>query len=243
MADRTASPYPPSDWNSWVNEGVKELYGILCQTYEDYNINRYPFTLAGGQGGNSLTIGPGTAVPDFWSPRALWMQIQNSPTPFVTIPRLTSLMERNLYTFPNIVPIYGAIPSAWDLLGNVLEVLPPTVSGQNYLLLYRPIAPTLVKDDDTIDAFWLSVNGWEKYATRYAAIEALLREESLDTASVLEARNRALLERILREAKPRDISQPASIVDMQRVRNLWPGGVPGAAPGWGGDWGGSGGCW
>jgi hypothetical protein len=235
-----ATTIQTSDWNRWVNESVGELYGLLCQTYEDYNVSTYTFTLAGGVGGNQLTVGPGTAVPQFSQPRALWMQIQSSVQPYVTIPRLTSLMERNLYTFPNIVPVYGAIPSAWNLVGNTLEVLPPTVAGATYALLYVPVAPTLTQDTDTIDAFWLSINSWHHYVILDVAIKALIKEESLDTAQMLQGRKTAMGQRVLAEAKPRDVSQPQSIVDMSRVRNLWPGGVPGAAPGWGGDWGGGG---
>jgi hypothetical protein len=234
---------PTAEWNRLINGSVGELYGVLCQTYEDYNVKQYAFTLVGGANGNQLQVGPNTAVPDFWLPRAVWLQIQGSSNPYVTIPRLTSLMERNLYTFPNIVPIYGAIPSCWNILGSTIEILPPSVAGASYVVWYVPACPVLVNDTDTIDALWLTVNGWQEYVVLDAAAKALIKEESLDTASLLLQAKKELRARILSEAKPRDISQPQAIVDMQRVRNLWPGGVPGAAPGWGGGDFGGGGCW
>lgn len=233
-----------AEWNGLINEGIGELYGTLCQTYEDYNVKFVTFTLTGGSlTNNQLLVGPGqSTAQDFWQPRFVWLQVNNSPQPYVTLPRI-QLIEQNLYTFPNIVPIYGAIPSGWNIVGNVIQIIPAMAPANTYQMGYVPAAPVLVNDTDTIDAFWLTVNGWQKYAIRYAAIEALLQEESGETAAPHQQKLQELKTRILMEAKPRDISQPQSIVDMQRVRNLWPTGLAGSAPGWGGDWGGSGGCW
>jgi hypothetical protein len=142
------------------------------------------------------------------------------------------------------VPVYGAIPSRWNLLGSQIEILPPTVGGSSYLLWYVPVLPRLVAPDQTLDPYWLTVNGWEEYVTLDAAAKACIKEESLDTASLLLQQKAALRDRIIKEAMPRDISQPKAIVDMARVRNPWggwgSGGLPG--PGWGADGSGSG-CW
>jgi hypothetical protein len=139
------------------------------------------------------------------------------------------------------VPVYGAIPSRWDLLGSRIEVLPPTVAGASYVLWYVPTMPKLINPADTIDQYWLTVNGWDEYVVLDVAAKACIKEESLDTAQLLLMQKKELAARILREAMPRDISQPRSIVDMSRVRNPWgAGGVPG--PGGGGDGWGSG-CW
>jgi hypothetical protein len=37
----------------WANEGAGELYGILCGTYEDYNVKPALFSLAGGSNANN----------------------------------------------------------------------------------------------------------------------------------------------------------------------------------------------
>lgn len=244
-ADRVNGPWTPADWLEWANGSLQELYGVLTSTYEDYNVKQYAFSLTGGsQANNSLNVGPNTAVPDFFQPRAMWLQISGSPTPFVTIPRLESLAERNLYVFPNIVPIYGAIPSRWNLLGSQIEILPPNVGGAQYVLWYVPTLPVFVDINQPIDSYWLTVNGWQEYAILDAAAKALVREESLDTAQLLLQAKAALQARILKEAMPRDVSGPRAIVDMQRVRSHSPWGPGG--PGWGGSggWGvGDGGCW
>ncbi|HZU84171.1 MAG TPA: hypothetical protein VE987_14680 [Polyangiaceae bacterium] len=246
-ADRVnVSTISTSEWNWYINKSAQELYGLLASTYQDYNVKSVAVTLPGGsQAGNSFQVGPNqTIASDFFQPRALWLQIGGSPTPYVTIPRLESLNERNLYVFPNIVPVYGAIPSRWNILGSTIEILPPTVGGNQYVLWYVPALPTLSSDTDSIAQYWLSINGWDEYVTLDAAAKALIKEESLDTANLLLQQKMALRERILREAAPRDISQPQSIVDMNRIRNPWggwgAGGMPG--PGWGGDGTGTG-CW
>lgn len=241
-ADRVnATSIPPSEWNAYIKASAGELYGILCTTYEDYNVKTYQFTLQGGsEAGNRLAVGPGSAVPDFFQPRYLWVVVQGSPqAPFFPVPRLESKMERHLFTYPAIVPIYGAIPSRWDLTGSTIEILPPTVSGNTYRLGYVPTLPPLVQDTDTIDSFWLTVNGWDEYIILDVAAKALIKEESLDTAQMLLQQKMDLRARILNEAKPRDISQPQAIVDMARVRNPWNGWGTGG-PGWGGDFGGGG---
>jgi hypothetical protein len=248
-ADRVnAVTISTAEWNAYINASNGELYGTICSTYQDYNVKSQNFTLAGGSPtGNTVAVGPAQSVaPDFYQPRKLQLQLASSiggVTPFITIPRINSFMEQDLYTFPNIVPVYGSIPSGWNLVGNLVTVHPPSTAGAQYVLWYVPTAPTLVNDDDTIDAFWLSVNGWHEYVILDVAAKALIKEESLDTAQLLLQQKEQLRQRIIREAMPRDVSQPQNIVDMQRIRNNWGNGLPGAGPpGWGGDWGG-GGTW
>jgi hypothetical protein len=245
-ADRVnAGTITTAEWLAMANASLQELYGALTSTYEDYNVTQYPFSLQGGsQANNSLLVGPGTAIADFFQPRAMWLQIQGGgPVPFVTIPRLESLAERNLYVFPAIIPVYGAIPSRWNLLGNQIEILPPTVAGNSYVLWYVPVLPQFADSGQTIDKYWLTINGWQEYAVLDVAAKALIKEESLDTANLLLAQKRELKQRIIAEAMPRDLSQPRAIVDMQRVRNPWSswgGGMPGPGAGWDGS---GGGCW
>jgi hypothetical protein len=249
-SDRPAAgTITPAEWLAMLNASLQELYGILTSTYQDYNCKSYAFTLVGGsQANNSLVVGSGSAVPDFFQPRAMWLQLGNAPSPYATIPRLESLNERNLFTFPNIVPVYGAIPSRWNLLGSTIEILPPNVGGASYVLWYVPTLPTFstatsgAGTGDQIDAYWLTINGWQEFAVVDVAIKALIKEESLETAQLLMVQKRDLKTRILQEAAPRDVSQPQAIVDMARVRNPWNGwgggGMPG--PNWGGD---GSGCW
>lgn len=242
-ADRVnATTITPAEWVSMANASLQELYACLTSTAEDYNIRNYDFSLVGGSTqNNTLQVGPATSVPDFFQPRALWLVIAGAPqTPFIPILRLESLMERHLFTTPNIVPVYGAIPARWNLLGSTIEVLPPTVGANAYRLWYVPVLPTFVSGAGTpLDPYWLTVHGWTEYAVLDVAAKALIKEESLDTAQLCLQMKGEIRTRILNEAKPRDVSQPQAIMDVSRVRNPWGGwgnGQPGF--GWGDGFGG-----
>lgn len=231
-----ANTITTAEWLDYAYGSLQELYGMLCSTYEDYNIKQYQFTLVGGaQGQNQIGVGPGTSVPDFYQPRAIWVVLSGATQPFLTIPRLESFQERNLWVYPTIVPVYGSIPTRWSLMGNQLEILPPTVAGQSYILWYVPTLPNYIQNPgDPIDSNWVTINGWHEYAVLDTGIKALLKEESTETAQVLMVQKSALAKRIVEEARPRDISGPKSIVDMSRVRNPW--GVFGGGWNGGGSW-------
>lgn len=245
-ADRVnASTVSTAEWNGYINKSAGELYGILTSLYEDYNVKSFTTTLAGGsQAGNSIVVGaaPGSVIADFFQPRGVWLQVGSTNAPYVTIPRLESFAERNLYTYPLVVPVYGSIPSRWDLRGSTLEILPQNVGGATYVFWYVPTLPTLVADGDSIDVYWLTVNGWDEYVVLDAAAKALVKEESLETAAFLLQQKEKLRVRIIQEAKPRDVSQPRSIADMSRMRQPFGDlGAGGGIGGWGFGEGGGGG--
>ncbi len=211
-----ASTILAAEWLSMVNASVQELYGTLTSTYQDYNVKRFTFALAGGDPPlNTLLVGPSTQVPDFFQPRGLWWQLSPSPgVRWMRLARLANLLERSRFTTPLISLQYGQMPSAWDLRGNEIEILPPQASGGSYMLNYVPTMPRLLSPDATIDAQWLTINGWDEYVVLDVAAKALIKEESLETANLLLQQKEQLRQRILREAAPRDDSEPGQIADM-----------------------------
>jgi hypothetical protein len=231
-----ASTITTQEWTSYVNGSAKELYGLLCSTYEDYNVSPYQFTLTGGDPPlNTLTLGPGSAVGDFYQARALWRQLTVTPQTRWARLKRTNLVERNMYTGPTVSLLYGQMPMAWNLLGSALEVLPSASSAGQYLLYYVPAMPSLVQQTDSIDKYWLTINGWEEYVVLDAAAKALIKEESYEAAAVMLQQKSACRERILREAAPRDDSEPARIIDIKSVdRNYGLEGWGGPNGGWGG---------
>jgi hypothetical protein len=233
--DRVNSPKPtPAEWTNLINRSAQRLYGLLTSSYQDYNIARYGFTLAGGTGYNLLPVGPGTGVPDFMFPRGLWYQVNGSPTQrWRTLPRLNAFVERNMHIGPVISLLYGAVPDCWDLMGSQIEVLPDASAGGTYLLTYVPRMPLMVQPGDTIDQFWLTVNGWEEYIILDAARKAAMEEESLELVAALTSQLAELRESILREAMPRDDSGPGHIADTRRVRNNFGYEGGGGRGGWG----------
>lgn len=224
------------EWNAMVNSSIQELYAAVLSVNEDYNATTYVFTLAGGDPPNNLiTVGPGTTVPNFLRARGVWRQLTGAPTTrWAPLSRLGNLIERNMYVGPTVSLLFGQIPSAWNLYGNQLEVLPPQASGGTYQLLYVPTMPPLVADQDTIDQYWLSMLGWHEFVIWDVAMKALLKEESLDTAGVCAGQATKVKQRVLLEATPRDDSEPGKIADVKTVRSNY------GLGGWGG-WGGDGG--
>jgi hypothetical protein len=237
-ADRSNFAYQTGEVNALVNASVQELYATLTSTYEDYNCKRYQFTLLGGDPpGNVLNVGFGTSVPDFLFMRGLWWQAQTGPgIRYLPLTRLASMLERARYVGPSISLYYGQVTRVFDLYGNTLEVLPGISSAGTYMLTYVPSMPTLVNDSDTIDQYWLSTLGWDEYVVLDVASKLLIKEESLDTAQILTQQKGAIRDRIMREAKPRDDSQPGQIADVEGARRNF--GTMGWGSGGAGPWGG-----
>jgi hypothetical protein len=239
QADRVNGPSTTTEWNQWINASAAELYGRLTSLFDDYNVQTYNFTLSAGEPsypgglGNALQVGPGTGVPDFDKLRKLSVMLgTNGTTPvFTPVTRCNSLLERDKYTAPALNPYYGNIASAYLFYGNIIEVLPPQSAAGTYRLWYVPRFKALVQDQDSIDSTWMATNGIDEYIVLGAAIKQLIKEESLDTASILKGMQSEIGMRIEKEFAPRDDNQPGKIVDSKRLRNTW--GFPGGGgPGW-----------
>lgn len=223
-ADRVnASTITTAEWNAMINASAAALYRALTSTYEDYNVTSYDFTLAGGVGGNSITLGYGTSVPAFDKLRGLWKQlgVVGSGPFWGPLLKLNSFNERNIYAAPPINPIYGNLSVYYSLMGSTLEVLPPDSSAGTYRLWYVPVFTKLVNDTDVIDGMWLATNGCDEWIVVDVARKALLKEESLDTAAMLAQECESLKATILKELSPRDDNSPGKIADMKRLRANW----------------------
>jgi hypothetical protein len=221
LADRVnASTLDTPTWTEWVNSGAGELYRALTETYEDYNLATYLFTLAGGVSGNSITVGFQTAVPTFDKLRSVSRQIGvvGSGPYYAPCFRLNSRIERNLHAAPPINPLYGNFAAYYSLVGNVLEFLPPDSSAGSYKLEYIPAFQPLVNQTDTIDGTWMATNGIQDFIIMFAARKALIREESLETAALIAQDMAELKSSVLRQFTVRDDNQPGKIADVKRVR-------------------------
>lgn len=218
-----ATTITTQEWTSMVNTSAGELYGLLTETYEDYNVAQYPFTLAGGSPGNTLQVGFGTSVPQFDKLRKVSRQVQSVGTGQTWAPclRAPSLIEFDLYTTPALNPYYGNIQVEYALYGNTLELRPAESAGGSYMLWYIPAFQPLVNQSDTIDGTWMATNGIAQYIILGAAAEALIKEESLDTASLIIQRQQLIAARVLKQFSPRDDNQPGQIADVKRVRASW----------------------
>jgi hypothetical protein len=222
--DRVNSATPStSEWNSYINGSAAALYRILGQTYEDYNVQQYSFTLVGNAGGNILQIGPGTPVPAYDKLRHLARVVQNagaSNAPvYAPVIRCDSLMRFDELSAPVLGTYYGAfIAVQYMVLGNTIEIRPAASSAASYLLYYIPAFQKLVNDTDTIDGTWMATNGIDEYIVLDAAAKAMVKEESLDTAALLMQEREAVKTQILAQFAQRDDNMPGRIVDAKRAR-------------------------
>ena len=220
QCDRVNSATPATpEWDRYINRSAAKLYRIIGQTYEDYNVQQYPFTLNGGNQ-NTLQIGPGSGVPQFDKIRHIARVVTQGtpavPATYAPVLRADSIIQFDELSAPLLSTYYSAFVAVkYWLYGTTIEIRPAVSAGAQYLLYYIPSFQPLVNDTDTIDGTWMATNGIDEYIIYDAAAKAMIKEESLDTAQLLQ--------------QQRDDNQPGRILDVKRAR---------AAMGWGQGWGG-----
>lgn len=220
-----ASTILVAEWNSMINASAAALYRQLGATYEDYNVNQYAFTLAGGQGGNTLQIGTGSAVPTFNKLRHISRLVVPSGTvgtaTYAPVLKCDSPMEFDELSAPVLIPYYGGLTyrvKYW-VYGNQIEIRPAASAGASYVLWYIPAYQKLIQDTDTIDDTWMATDGIDEYIVVDVAIKALIKEESLDTASLLVQDRERIKTEVMMQFAQRDDGQPGRIVDVKRARD------------------------
>jgi hypothetical protein len=107
-----------------ANEGLAALYDILIGEYEHYAVSTYDFTLAGGIGGNSVTL-----PTDFYKDVSLDKDPTTRPQ---TIHRMTSWVDRN-----------SQARKGYTLLGSSLVFQPYQIAQGSYRLYYTPLPPVI----------------------------------------------------------------------------------------------------
>lgn len=221
----------PGDWNQWINGSAAALYRLLVQTYEDYQVSQYPFTLVGGVGGNTLSIGVGSGLPAFDKLRHISRVVTQAgamPVTYAPVLRCDSLMQFDELSSATLFPIYAAFTAVkYMVLGATIEIRPAVQAGAQYLLYYIPSYQKLLEDEDTIDGTWMATNGIEEYIALDVAAKAMIKEESLDTANLLLQQREAIKAEILAQFAQRDDNMPGRILDVRRARDnygIWGGG-------------------
>jgi hypothetical protein len=175
-----------NEWNTWINRGTQEVYGLVVQVYGNDYFTQSPST------GFTITTDGLTqffALPtDFFKLLGVDLLI-SAPGQYATLKEFP-FQERNRLSIAN-----NATPLA----------------GQIVRLLYVPRFAGLTVDADTIpDA--LSMNGWSEYIIAWACRQAMMKEES--DPSQFSQRVAELKARIESEAEDRDAGNPARVGDV-----------------------------
>lgn len=240
-ADRVNSNFvTQSEWRSYINQAMFELYDLLVTVYEDYYIatpiqftadgSTYLYALPNGSNTflNALTNVTFTPKP-FYKLVGVDLALQTASNAYVTINKF-NFIDRNRFVYPNTAStIYGVFNLQYRVIGSNIEFIPTPSGNQVIRLWYIPRLTELLQDTDTTD---IGISGWLEYVIVRAAKYALDKEES-DTSRLTEE-IMFLKGRIEETAANRDAGQPDTISNA-RANNGWGFGNGG---GWNGSSGG-----
>lgn len=220
-ADRVNSNFvTKSEWNSYINQAMFELYDLLTTVFEDYNVaspiqfvadgNTYLYPLPNGSNTFLDANNPTVTVtpPAFYKLLGVDLALQNATNAYVTINKF-NFIDRNRFVYPNTAStIYGVFNLQYRVMGSNIEFIPTPSAGQAIRLWYIPRLKSLLLDTDTSD---IGISGWIEYVIVRAAKYALDKEES-DTR-VFTEQIVFLKGRIEETAANRDAGSPDTISD------------------------------
>lgn len=186
--------------NGYITDSYKELYDMLVDAVEDYNLS---------SASSTITTGSTFNLPsDFYKLRGL-DDMQDTSTPRTVKKYLFG--ERNDYPYSERLAIGSEYSDVlYRIVGATIQIVPPERAARTYRLWYVPTPTIPASDVATIDA----VNGFDEYIVIDAAIKCLIKEESSTTA--LEKQKANIVERIARMKANRDQGNPERVT---RVRN------------------------
>lgn len=246
-ADRVNSNFVTlTEWNSYINQSMFELYDLLVTLYEDYfigipvqfNANGQQFIFPLPDGVTTFTNGvDGQTIftpPPFYKLSGVDLALNNAANGYVTVNKF-NFSDRNRFVYPNTAStIYGVFNLQYRLVGmsssgtQQIQFIPTPSGGQKIRLWYTPRLTELLQDTDTTT---MGISGWIEYVIVKAAYYALTKEESDTTSLVMQLA--ALQKRIEESAVNRDAGMPDTISDVNygNWANGWTGGRNGAIGG------------
>lgn len=188
--------------DAWINEGYQRLHGLLVEAMGDeYVESQATLTTVAGTSDYAL---PAT----FFKLYGIDLPVGGSTRTLRPFTR----GERNSLTAVN--PSWLTVPR-YRVTGSNLRLLPAPQSVMVGTIFYAPVCPTLTAGSDSVSV----PNGWELYIVLYAAIQALLKEES-DVRGLREELSK-LEANIIKLRDDRDQAFPHQAVDVDAVNLDW----------------------
>lgn len=240
-ADRVNSNFVTmTEWNSYINQSMFELYDLLITTYEDLYLAPPAGIVVNGtttqyelpNGSNTFYNGENfsqTLIPrPFYKLIGVDLALNTASNAFVTVNKF-NFSDRNRFVYPNTAStIYGVFNLQYRVMGSKIMFIPTPSANQAIRLWYIPRLQELLQETDTTDT---SISGWIEYVIVKAAYLALTKEES-DTSSLV-MQLAALQKRIEESAANRDAGMPDTISDTNQGNwsNGWRGGGNGSIGG------------
>jgi hypothetical protein len=213
MADLVGSSFVSStEWTTWINSGLMELYDIVVAAYEDYFTTSTTSTISSG---SSFSL-----PAAFYKLRGIDYQITSAD--YLNVLQY-SFNDRNRQT-QGLYTARGSDSSRrYRMIADTVEITPSDRATGTYRIWYIPAATALSGGSDTIPTA-LSKAGWEEYIVLYAAVKAKLKGE--EDASDMENQKTLLAARITSMAANRNADQPERITDLAGTSaGLWGDGI------------------
>lgn len=205
-----------SEWNFFINQGVKELYDMLITAYEDYFIAPRLIIPTDGSDKYDLPNGKNySGAPAFYKIYGCDLGLNASQDAWLTLKKF-NFIDRNRYVYPQLTTtILGVWNLSYRVMGSSIFFIPMPSSLQQFSIWYYPRKDTLLQDTDILDGF----SGWEEYPIIRAAKYALDKEESDSTTLTQELG--FLKDRIEGAAQNRDAGQGDTISNTRERSNSW----------------------
>lgn len=120
-------------WNSWLNSGIREVYGKLVTSYGNNYEQVYPYPVIVADGLNDHYPLP----LDFFKLNGVDAQVGSDPNGWYSLPQFM-YAERNRFMSPNIAIRGLPYDIAYRLEGNNIWFIPLPQGGTNFRFLYTP---------------------------------------------------------------------------------------------------------
>lgn len=204
--------------NTYINLSLKELYGLLVETFQNYFVTSQTTTVAANEQSFALPTD---------STKVIGVDAKTGENTWVTL-RHFEFMERNLYQPPN----QGMVSQYWSniryqLRDDSIYLNPAPGQSADIKVWYIPELEDLVEDTDSPPRN-MNLFGWLQYVISDVALQVLQKQEQ--DVSIFAAEKAALINRINAEAQNRDTGWPTTVSDVYSTGNSYISGVGG---GWG----------
>ena len=217
-----------TEWNSYINQSMFELYDLLVTTYEDYYIA--PPIQIQSTGANSYKLPNGSntfldannqpIVPrPFYKMAGVDRTLNASNNAFVTVQKF-NFIDRNKYSYAGGLSAFNGITEVqYRIMGNSIQFIPSPANSQTIRLWYIPRLVELLQETDTTD---IGISGWIEYVIVRAAYFALTKEEADTQPLVMQLG--ALQKRIEETAANRDAGMPDTVSNSRDITGRGRGG-------------------
>lgn len=197
-----------AELDRYINLSISEMYDMLCEKDEDYNVSEYAISLVPNQDAYDLPV-------DFYRLRGVDLNIDGNNS--ITLKRFEFADRNRFNSYPSLAVNFDI---RYRLRSNKITLSPKAnVSAQNLTVWYTPLPQVLVDDSDVLDGY----NGWEEIVVVKTAIKCLVKEES-DT-SQLQLEYEQLKQRLDSAMDKRDSAEPSKISDVQSKAGYYPVGI------------------